>query len=107
MQHKQEESMRSSSIKSIVAAVLISVTVLAAAPVAAARQTEKSQKSQSTRTREAAPSTDRFAGVRDLINRTLRRLGLNGGISIPTPRNDEDTLPTLPNGPNGPSDPVA
>lgn len=96
--------MRSSSIKSIVAVLLISVSVLAATPAAAARQT---QKSQGTRTREVAPSTDRFAGVRDLINRTLRRLGLNGGISIPTPRNDENVLPTPPNGPSEQSDPSA
>ncbi len=98
--------MRSSSIKTIVAVLLISATVLAATP-AAARQTQQSQKSQNTRTREVAPSTDRFAGVRDLINRTLRRLGLNGGISIPTPKNDEESLLNGPNGPNGPSDPNA
>lgn len=100
--------MRSSSIKSIVTVLLISVTVLAATPAAAARQAQKSQKSQGTRTRETASSTDRFAGVRDLINRTLRRLGLNGGITIPTPRQDEETLiPSVPNEPSLPGDPAA
>jgi hypothetical protein len=77
--------MRSTSVKTIVAALSITVTVLVAVPTATARPTQKAQKPQTTRTREEAPSTDRFAVVRDLINRTLRRLGLNGGITIPTP----------------------
>lgn len=98
--------MRYSSIKSVVAVCLISVTVLAATPAAAARQTRKSQKSSPARTREVAPSTDRFAGVRDLINRTLRRLGLNGGITIPTPRQDEDAaIPSVPDDPSLPEVP--
>ncbi|HEX6098739.1 MAG TPA: hypothetical protein VF432_20655 [Thermoanaerobaculia bacterium] len=83
--------MRSSSVKSIVAVLSISVTVLAAVPTANARPAQGASKTQTTRTREEAPSNDRFAAVRELINRTLRRLGLQGGITIPVPR------PTDPN----------
>ena len=97
--------MRSSSVKFFVAALSISVTVLAAVPTAAARPAQKSQKTQSTRTREQAPSNDRFAAVRDLINRTLRRLGLNGGITIPTPIPADPNEPIDPNLPLSPVDP--
>ena len=97
--------MRSSSIKSIVAVLSISVTVLAAVPTATARPAQKSQKSQSTRTREVAPSTDRFTSMRDLINRTLRRLDLNGRIGIPVPRDEEPLDGTQPSQPAAPSEP--
>lgn len=98
--------MRSSSIKSIVAAVSISITVLAAVPVATAGTAQRQQKNQTTRTRETAPSTDRFATFRELVNRTLRRIGVQTGISIPTPRTDEEQGMSSPQ-PNQPNEPEA
>ncbi|HEX6098738.1 MAG TPA: hypothetical protein VF432_20650 [Thermoanaerobaculia bacterium] len=79
--------MRASTIKSLIAALSISLTVLAAVP-ADARPAQGAQKTQTTRTREEAPSNDRFAAVRELVRRTLRRIGLQGGITIPVPKDD-------------------
>ena len=77
--------MRTSSIKTIAAALSISFTMLAAAPSADARQAQKSQT-----TRAEAQANDRFAGVREVINRALRRIGINTGATIPIPKSVPD-----------------
>jgi hypothetical protein len=80
--------MRASSIKTIIAALSISVTVLAAVP-ADARPAQGAQKTQTTRSREEAPSNDRFAAAREWLQRALRRIGVQGGITIPVPKDDD------------------
>lgn len=80
--------MRTSSIKAIVAALSISVTVLAAVPSADARPAQ-GRKSQSTRAE--APANDRLAAVRELITRTLRRFGVHTGATIPIPKAAPDS----------------
>ena len=75
--------MRTSSIKTIITATSLTLTILAAAPLATAQPA--GQKTQTTRTREQAPTPDRFAAIRESINRALRRIGLQSGITIPVP----------------------
>ena len=75
--------MRHSSMKSSVAALTITVTVLAVAPAASARQA-KDQRTQAS-ARAESRDTDRFGAVRQFIQRTLRRIGINSGITIPVP----------------------
>lgn len=77
--------MRSSSIKTVVAAVSITATMLAAVPSADAR-TAQPRKSETARTRDAEPSSDRSAPVRELIARALRRIGIQTGATIPIPK---------------------
>ena len=78
--------MRHSSVKTIVAALTISATVLAAVPAVAAGRAN--QRAQNTRTQEQSPSNDRFAAIRQYIQRAIRRLVTNGdGPSIPIPKN--------------------
>ena len=82
--------MRSSSIKTVVAAVSITATMLAAVPSADAR-TAQPRKSQTTRTRDAGSSSDRIAPVRELITRALRRIGIQTGATIPIPKSVQDS----------------
>jgi len=81
--------MRHSSVKTIAAALMISATVLAAVPVAASSRGNQGPRTQTTRAQEqTGPSTDRFAAIRQFIQRTLRRLTTNGdGMAIPIPKN--------------------
>ena len=85
--------MRLSSMKSIVATLTISLTLLAAVPAAAARPSQGARNPQTTRTRDDAPAADRFAAVRQFINRTIRRITAQGGITIPVPKPIEPTNP--------------
>lgn len=80
--------MRYPSMKSIVAALSISVTLLAAVPTASARPVQSARNPQTARTRDDRPSSDRIAAVREFINRALRRIATQGGITIPIPRTE-------------------
>lgn len=80
--------MRHSSVKTIVAALTISAAVLTAVPVVAADRTNQGSRTQTTRTQEPSPINDRFAAVRQLIQRAIRRLVTNGdGMTVPIPKN--------------------
>ena len=76
--------MRYSSIKSIVAALSITVTLLAVAPAATAARVQGTR-NQQTSARDADRETDRLAVVRQLFHRVVRRFTSNGGITIPVP----------------------
>lgn len=80
--------MRHSSVKTIVAALTISATVLAAVPAVAAGRTNQGSRSQTTRTSEQTPTQDRFGAVRQFIQRAIRRLVTHGdGMTVPIPKN--------------------
>ena len=80
--------MRHSSVKIIVAALTISATVLATVPAAAAVRANQSSRTQPSRTQDQSPSGDRFAAVRQFIQRAVRRLTTNGdGMTVPIPKN--------------------
>ncbi|MGZ5465782.1 MAG: hypothetical protein ACXWLY_22920 [Thermoanaerobaculia bacterium] len=81
--------MRNSSMKSIIAALSISVTLLGAVPTATAGPVQNTRGSQSARSREDGPARDRFAAIRQFINRTLRRVGSHNGPSIPIPKQED------------------
>lgn len=78
--------MRNSSMKSVVAALSITVTLLAAAPAAAAHRVQgASPRNPQTAARDAGRNEDRLAVVRQFINRAVRRVASNSGLVIPTP----------------------
>ena len=77
--------MRHSSIKTIVAALSVTVALTTAAPVATAATTRATRDAQVTRARDDAADKSLFAGVRAVVKRALRRLGVNDGITIPIP----------------------
>ena len=80
--------MRHSSVKTIVVALTISATVLAAVPAVAAGRANQGSRSQTTRTQEQSPTNDRFGAVRQFIQRAIRRLVTNGdGATVPIPKN--------------------
>lgn len=81
--------MRSSSIKSVFVALSIAVTLVSAVPTASAAPAQGSRKEQPTRGRDEVSQKDRFAGVRQFINRALRRIGIEGGLTVPTPKQEE------------------
>lgn len=82
--------MRNSSMKSIIAAVSISVTLLGVVPTATAGPVQNARASQSARSREDGPARDRFAAIRQFINRALRRVVAHNGPSIPIPKQQEN-----------------
>ncbi len=85
--------MRISSMKSVVATLSIAATLLVAAPIATARTTQSTRAAQAARYRDDSPISDRIAAIRQFINRTLRRIGINNGPSIPIPK-DQEEAPT-------------
>jgi len=84
--------MRFSSMKSVVATLTISATLLVAAPVATAASVQNAGQTKST-ARESKRDTDRFAGVREFINRAVRRITSTGGMTVPIPKPVEETNP--------------
>lgn len=78
--------MRHSSMKSVVAALSICVTLFFAVPTATAATAQGPRNPQTTRSRDDAPTTDRFAAVRQFIHRAIRRIGAQSGISVPIPK---------------------
>ena len=80
--------MRHSSVKSIVAALSIVVTLSAAAPTASAAAPKGARPSV---TRDAGKEKDRTSVMKQLVQRVLRRIGINSGpqVPIPAPTNEE------------------
>ncbi len=81
--------MRNSSMKSIIAALSISVILLGAVPTATAGPVQNTRGSQSAGSREEGPARDRLAAIRQFINRTLRRVVIHNGPTIPIPKKEE------------------
>jgi uncharacterized protein YycO len=80
--------MRHSSVKTLVAALTISATVLAAVPAVAAGRANQGSRTQTTRPQDQSPVNDRFGAVRDFIQRAIRRVVTNGdGMTVPVPKN--------------------
>lgn len=77
--------MRYSSIKTLVAALSITLSLAAFAPVAGARESVASRGAQTTRAREDSGVADRVERMRQFVNRALRRLASHTGMSVPIP----------------------
>jgi hypothetical protein len=91
---KKEDFMRYSSIKTLVAALSITLSLAAFAPVASARQPATSRGAETTRAREDSDFADRVARMRELVNRAVRRLASHTTMTVPIP------APTPPNSGN-------